>query len=236
MRRWRSAAGRFLVDDHEVVRTGLRALLEGDGDIGRGGQGRRCARPPAFLPRSPTWPTSPTWWAPSSSPRLRRRAVRGGAHAYHRPPALSHGGVEKLGGHRRRWLLWGTADPRLGRPRVSLVSHQRRLTTQRARCGGRLGRDEQGTGRTPGRRRSTPCRDLSMDLRDATLGIATDVRQPGDARQGRRRTWCGMSGRARNNSGIGKWRPRGVAAILQAPLSGKRRVSQPFSLRTGRWG
>ena len=28
--------------------------------------------------------------------------------------------------------------------------------------------------------------------------------------------------------GIGKWRPRGVAAILQAPLSGKRKVSWSF--------
>ena len=93
--------------------------------------------------------------------------------------------------------------------------------------------------RTPGRARAgatslravlspppslPPCRPV------APCGVATSMRQPGRTRQGRR-----SQGRPirQNNSGIGKWRPRGVAAILQAPLSGKRRVSWSFWLRTG---
>ena len=73
----------------------------------------------------------------------------------------------------------------------------------------------------------TPCVPLA--------GLQPSMRLPGSARQGRRSQRgpeeVHRAGTGRT-SGIGKWRPRGVAAILQAPLSGKRRVSQPFWLRT----
>jgi len=49
----------FLLDDHELVRTGLRTLLETEEDmeiVGRQGPSRR--RSPAFLRPIPTWPSS----------------------------------------------------------------------------------------------------------------------------------------------------------------------------------
>ena len=148
----------------------------------------------------------------------------------------------------------GCAAARRARCAWSGAGRQSRAVRRRRREVGCTSTSVAPVGRRPG-----PCGPVSLRARgvegesadaldpslsprrspDVTpLGVATSLRQPGNARQGRRSQRGGGMVRlvGRTNSGIGKWRPRGVAAILQAPLSGKRRVSQSLSLRTGRWG
>lgn len=49
----------FLLDDHEVVRRGLKDLLEGAGDLAVVGEASTAAEALARIPRpGPTWPSS----------------------------------------------------------------------------------------------------------------------------------------------------------------------------------
>ena len=198
---------------------------------------RRGTRSRGRAPRGPHRNRCGSGVSSSSSPRLRRSASSALRFVgrEHDGPALSHGGVEKLGVHRHRRLQW-PAVPAPGpawapRPRA----HQLRLTTSRARCcDGSKAKSPSGCRSTPSALFRPPApSSLPRRSRHPLSGVATSMRLAPQRTAGPEvPTWAEDPTRTPDSSGIGKWRPRGVVAILQAPLSGKRRVSQPFWLRT----
>ena len=75
----------FLLDDHEVVRLGLRQLLEAEADIEVIGEAGTAAQAIARIPRCD--PTSPSWTCGCPTVTASRCAARSGRRWRIRRPA-----------------------------------------------------------------------------------------------------------------------------------------------------
>ena len=118
----------------------------------------------------------------AAAPQRIERAAPG--RAQRDGPALSDGGVEKLGVHRHRRLQWaGRPCPWAGLGSSCARGHQLRLTTSRARCCDGSNPTSPRSRKSPSGRRSTPCVVpptgpllLATPFPSPLVGVATSMR------------------------------------------------------------